>query len=257
MPVRMLPAITFQAWLTPPPHRSTSDVEGLAPVKFGDVTGYEIGSGRLALAAHGWGGHAAQMVPIAAELADEGYRVIVPELPGHAGGDPTDIKQVAAALRSVIANVGEPEIVVGHSFAGLMFRLVFDTVVPPQMVLVAPVLDVNDALDVFGDRLRLLPWARLGLRNRLEAWDSQLWPTLADVMPGQFPGAEMLIIHDPDDRETSFTRAAELAALRQNTSIVALEGAGHTRILSDPRTLDRIAGFARAAAQFARQEPSA
>lgn len=264
LPVRAFPAFAFRAWLTPPPGRPAHDADDLAPVELGDVWGYEFGTGRLALAVHGWGGRAAQMVPIATKLADDGYRVVVPELPGHAGGNATDIKKVAAALRSVVADVGQPEIVIGHSFAGMMFRLVFDAEAPPPMVLVAPVLNVNDALDVFADRLRLLPWARRGLRKRLEAWDPQLWPMMSDVLPDQFPGAEMLIIHDPDDPETSFARAAELAALRGNTSIVALEGAGHNRILSDPRTLDHLAGFAhpgvegvQAASQVARHEPLA
>jgi len=245
-PVRVLPSLTFRAWLTPPPlgsgtaSRDRASVADLAPVFFGGVSGYEIGSGPVALAVHGWGGRAAQMAAVARRLADAGFRVVVPDLPGRAGGPQTDIKQVAAAVQDVIEDVGAPEVVVGHSFASMALRLVFGETAPDHVVLMAPALDVNDALEVFGNRLRLLPWARTGLRRRLETWDPVLWPTLSHLHPTQFPGAEVLILHDPGDGETPFARSAELAAIRPGTSIIAVDGAGHSRILSNTVALDQI-----------------
>lgn len=212
-------------------------------VHFGGVAGYETGSGPVAVAAHGWGGRAAQMAPIATRLGAEGYRVIVPELPGRAGGPRTDVKQVAAALRALTDDVGQPELVVGHSFASMALRLAFSDDAPRRVVLIAPALDVTDALEVFGERLRLQPWARRGLRARLEAWDPSLWPTMSGVFPAQLPGAQILIAHDPADGDTPFVRSAELAAIRPETTIIAVEGAGHSRILSDSSTLDVIARF--------------
>lgn len=249
-PVRALPSLTFRAWLTPPPLAESTSVRdretlaGLSPVYFGGLAGHEIGRGPLALALHGWGGRSAQMVPIARRLADEGHRVVVPRLPGHAGGHPTDIKVAASAVRALVEDVGWPRLVVAHSFASMVLRLAFTQETPGRVALIAPALDVNDALAVFGDRLRLMPWARRGLRARLEAWDRSLWPTVSQSPPTQLPGAELLIIHDPEDRETPFGRSAELAAIRPGTSIVAMKSAGHTRILSEPATLEALADFA-------------
>jgi pimeloyl-ACP methyl ester carboxylesterase len=247
LPVRAIPRLTFEAWLTPPPlgrgieSRDRESTADLTRVHFGGIAGYETGDGPPVVVLHGWGGRPAQMAPIARHLAHQGHRVLVPELPGHAGGRPTDIKQVAAALLAVIDDVGEPELVVAHSFAAMVLRLAFPDRAPARVALVAPALDVRDALDVFSDRLRLFPWARRGLRTELERWDPALWPLVASVAPSQLPGADVLIIHDPDDRETSFARSAELAALRPGTAIVALEGAGHSRILSNPAALDHLA----------------
>lgn len=249
LPVRAIPSITFQAWLTPPPLGSGTarrDMEAtgdLDPCYFGGVPGYETGHGPVALAVHGWGGRAAQMTAIAHKLASAGHRVVVPKLPGHAGGPATDIKKAAAALRAVVEEVGEPEVVVAHSFASMVMRLGFPDTGPVRVVLIAPVLNVEDALDVFGDRLRLMPWARRGLRSRLEAWDPSMWPIVSDILPDQLPGAEIMIVHDPQDSETPFARSAELAAMRPNTSIVAIEGAGHSRILSNDIALDHLAEF--------------
>lgn len=250
LPVRVMSSLTLEAWLTPPPiGRSTAardreEVIDLAPVYFGGVAGYEIGSGPVAIAAHGWGGRPAQMTAIARRLADAGFRVIIPQLPGYAGGPPTDIKRVTATLRAVVQDVGEPALVVAHSFAAMVLRLAFSESAPTRVVLVAPALDVRDALYVFGDRLRLLPWARRGLRRRLETWDPALWPKIASVHPSQLPGAEILAVHDPEDTDTPFARSAELAAIRPNTSILAIEDAGHSRILFHAETLDCVADFA-------------
>lgn len=249
-PVRVASSLTFKAWLTPPPlgpsaaSRDRESTTDLDRVHFGGIPGYEIGSGPVAIAAHGWGGRAAQMAPVAVRLANEGFRVIVPELPGHAGGPPTDIKRAAAAIQAVIDDVGYPELVVGHSFAGMVVRLAFEDRAPRHVILVAPALDVRDALEVFAERLRLLPWARRGLRKRLENWDLSLWPTMASICTEQLPGAEILIAHDPQDGDTPFARSAELAAIRPGTSIVALEEAGHSRILASPELLDIVAEFA-------------
>lgn len=220
---------------------STAD---LSPVFFGGVPGHEIGTGLVALALHGWGGRSAQMAPIARRLAETGHRVVLPQVPGHAGGSPTDIKRAAAAVRALVDDVGQPSLVVAHSFASMVLRLAFADEAPDRVTLIAPALDVRDALEVFGDRLRLLPWARRGLRRRLERWDPVLWPAVSQSLPTQLPGAEVLIVHDPHDGETPFARSAELAATRPGTSIVALEGAGHSRILANSETLDHLAAFA-------------
>jgi pimeloyl-ACP methyl ester carboxylesterase len=253
LPVRVVPSLAFRAWLTPPPlavstaARDREAARGLTPVHFGGVPGYETGAGPVVIAAHGWGGRPAQMTAIARRFADEGYRVIIPELPGHAGGPATDIKQVAAALRNVIDDVGWPEAVVAHSFAAMVMRLAFDGEAPRRVVLVAPALDVGDALGVFADRLQLYPWARRGLRNRLEGWDPSLWPMMSTVSPEQLPGAKILIVHDPEDTDTPFTRSAELAAIRSDTDIFPVEGPGHSRILSDEMTLEAVTSFVNSA----------
>lgn len=248
-PVRALPSLAFRAWLTPPPiaestvQRDLETLAGLEPVFFGGVPGYEAGSGPLVLAIHGWGGRAAPMAPLARALAATGHRVVVPHVPGHAGGPQTDIKQAASVVRAVVADLGRPAAVVAHSFAAMVLRLAFSDRVPDRVALIAPALDVNDALDVFGDRLDLLPWARSGLRRRLERWDPALWPTLSGLLPTQLPGAEVLILHDPRDAETPFARSAELAAMRAHTTIVPLDGAGHSKILSTQETIDHVTGF--------------
>lgn len=249
LPIRAVPSLTFRAWLTPPPIGSRAgqrDREATADfqsVHVGNLAGFELGSGPLVLALHGWGGRPAQMTALSHALADAGYRVMIPELPGRAGGEMTDIKQAATAVNRLIDGVGRPAAVVGHSFASMVMRLAFAEAAPPSVVLLAPALDVNDALDVFGDKLRLFPWARRGLRRRLEDWDRALWPVVSSLHPQQMPGAEILVLHDPEDQETSFARAVDLSRARPGTEVLAIPDAGHNGILSDRLAIDRIVRF--------------
>lgn len=246
-PVRAVPGLAIRAWFTPPPiaartiERDQKNVSGLQSFRAGDVSGYELGTGPLVLALHGWGGRPAQMTALARRIADTGHRVLVPQLPGHAGGEPTDIKKSAAAIGRLIDEEGQPVAVVAHSFAALVLRLAFeDRPAPKQVVLIAPALDVNDALDVFGERLGLFRWTRRGLHRHLESWDPKLWPSISSLQPQQLPGVEISIFHDPADDEARFARAAELAALRPDTTLHVVDGVGHNRILRDLDVVEAI-----------------
>lgn len=150
--------------------------------------------------------------------------MVAVDLPGHAGGEKTDIKVTAAAVRRLVDVLGPPAAVVGHSFAGAVLRLAFPEQTPPAVVMLAPMLKVSDAIGVFARRARLLPWTHRGLRRALVRWDPVVFGLLDQVLPGQLPGADILIIHDPKDTETPFLSAARLAARRPATTIVPLSG---------------------------------
>jgi pimeloyl-ACP methyl ester carboxylesterase len=183
------------------------------------------------------------MTTAARHLTEAGLRVVAVDLPGHAGGDTTDIKQVSAAIRDVIAAVGEPVAVIAHSFAAMALRMLFHDRAPATLVLLAPALKVSDVFSVFADRARLLPWTRKSLWRRLERWDPHAFPRLDHLGADDFPGAEVLMIHDPADDETPFARAAELAALRPGTDLLAMDGVGHVGVLSSPEALEAVTEF--------------
>jgi len=254
LPLRALPSVAYRVWFTPPPlgrRAATQDSEAMAHVEQvrirrpdgAELVGFATGSGPLVLAFHGWGGRAAQMTTMARNLTDAGLRVVAVDLPGHAGGDATDIKQMGAAIRDLIEVVGEPVAVIAHSFAAMALRMLFHDRAPATMVLLAPALKVSDAFSVFADRARLLPWTRTSLWRRLERWDPTVFPRLDQISADDFPGADVLMIHDPADDETPFATATELAALRPGTDLMAVEGVGHVGVLSSPEALGAVTEF--------------
>ena len=254
LPLRALPAVAYRVWFTPPPlgrRAATQDSAAMADLERfqirrpdgAELIGFTTGSGPLVLALHGWGGRAAQMTTMARHLTDAGFRVVAVDLPGHAGGDTTDIKRMTAAIGDLIDVVGEPVAVIAHSFAAMALRLVFGDRAPATVVLLAPALKVSDAFAVFADRARLLPWTRASLWRRLQRWDPAVFPSLDQITADDLPGAEVLIIHDPADDETPFATAAELAAVRPGTDLLAVEGVGHVGVLSSPQALEAVTRF--------------
>lgn len=252
--LRILPPVAYRAWFTPPPlsrraaGRDAEAVAGLEPLSLpvGEgrtVAGFQVGEGPLALALHGWGGRPVQMSDVARRLAGEGMQVVAPELPGRAGGAPTDLKQIVAAVEELTSVLGRPQVVVGHSLGALALRLVSWDSIPPVVVLMAPGVKVSDSLGRFSERARLAPWVRSSLRSRLQDWDPGLFARIERTDPDQLPGADMLILHDPDDPDTSFASAAELSALRPATTLVPVPGTGHNGILHDTKALDAMVDF--------------
>lgn len=254
-PLRVVPALAWKAWFTPPPlgpktrASDESIADDLKLIEIGGVAAYVVGSGPAVIALHGWGGRPEQLIPLARALASHGFRVVVPRLPGHAGGDRTDIKQTAAAVRVVADAIDEPVAIVAHSFASVVLRLAFPTVPPSKIVLLAPLMRVTHAVDTFSQRLRVAPWVRKSIRRRLEGWDPQIWPIVDGLGVGSLTGAEMLVLADPEDPETPFAAAAEFA-VRREAAIVPVWGAGHAGILSAGLTIEAISGFLTATTGF-------
>ena len=73
---------------------------------------------------HGVGGGKEIWAPNAQALADAGYRVIAWDAPGYGDSavvEPYDMKQVAMALRQLIAHVGARRVILlGHSMGGMI-----------------------------------------------------------------------------------------------------------------------------------------
>ncbi len=97
--------------------------------RFAEVCGtrmryFVAGKGEPLLLVHGLGGGASNWVHVAPALARE-RRVLVPDLPGHAGSDALSIGRTIAAYADCVGELAAhegmlPAPVVGHSFGGLI-----------------------------------------------------------------------------------------------------------------------------------------
>ena len=94
--------------------------------KFSDgrqLTWYEIGQGRPLVLLHGWSMSAVVFSEIAAMLSS-GFRLLIPDLPGHGGSSPAlqnDLAGITDDLICWIAAVeNEPVILAGWSLGGML-----------------------------------------------------------------------------------------------------------------------------------------
>ena len=92
----------------------------------GIKTNYQVfGDGVPFLILHGWGSNSDRWVPVAEKIAEKGYRVIVPDLPGFGKSDalsiPWDTNKYIDWLERFVKelNLGE-FFLLGHSFGGAL-----------------------------------------------------------------------------------------------------------------------------------------
>ena len=240
---RLGSALAWYLWFHPHGRPNTRLPDGADPFSLTvfdhDLEGFTLGAGEPVLLLHGWGGASTDMAPLAATVAGAGYRAVVPDLPGHGSdrGSYADVFRMAAAVDAVFALFGRPRAVVAHSFGAVVAFASFPQGGPERVVLVAPAIEGTVFLDTFRTQLGLSDKAFARFTTRFHRFAG---PHLMDVLAGKgdIPGADMLILHDPEDDRTPFADAAAYARRRSETKLVEVPDTGHKGILRD--------GFARA-----------
>jgi pimeloyl-ACP methyl ester carboxylesterase len=245
---RLGAAIAWYFWFRPHGRKSRRYPEGAEEFTFDVlehvVNGFTLGAGEPVILLHGWGGVATDMAPLAAALADAGYQAVVPDLPGH-GADrksTTDVFRMAAAVDALVARYGRPAAVVAHSFGAVVTFAAFQHGGVDRAVLVAPAINSEWFLEVFRAQLGLGDRAFARFRKRFVGYAG---PQIIEVLGGNgdIRGAEILILHDPDDDRTPFVHSAEFAGTRTETGLVAIPESGHKGILRDAVTREAVLGF--------------
>lgn len=239
-------ALVSRLWFSPPKGRQVAEPspnERITITHDGStLQGFAVGDGTPALLVHGWGGNSGQMLALARRLGDKGYRAVSVDLPGH--GDQrrrTDIFELASAVNAVIESTGHPRIVVAHSLGALIALLALRGDRPPA-ALVAPVLSVESAITGFGRMLELSPGRVESLRTRLRDFCGDDWDELNQGSTLQW-GNDLLVVHDPGDRNTSFSDSQELATTSDTVNLLEAPGFGHNRILADEEIGTTITEF--------------
>lgn len=203
-------------------------------------------SGPAVLLAHGWEGRGSQMAPFARPLADRGFRVIAWDAPGHgrSSGRKSSLPHFAWAVRGIADHVGSVRGIIGHSFgcaaASVAMR---DGLALPRAVFVSPPLNPADYTRQFGEIFGLGDDVVQGLRDRIEErflrkWDDYSLEAIAPQM-----SAELLVVHDRDDKETPWHGGARLAELWPGANLITTEGLGHRRILRENSVIEAAVSF--------------
>jgi pimeloyl-ACP methyl ester carboxylesterase len=224
------------------------------PVQGGSVVGWTWGDGAPVYLVHGWGGSAAQLGAFVEPLVAAGYRVVAFDAPSHGASGPGPsgprkgtLLEFAAALRAVAAVHGPAHAVVAHSLgcaaAALALR---DGLVAGRAVLVAPFVDVVPYTHEFARRLGFGERTRERMVRRFER---RLGVPMSHFeltgMARQMRPPPVLVVHDRDDRETTWSSGRDLSRAWPDARLLTTSGLGHRRILSDPEVVAAVVRFVR------------
>jgi pimeloyl-ACP methyl ester carboxylesterase len=205
------------------------------------------GSGPAALLVHGWRSQAADLPSLSSVLVDAGYRVWMPDLPGHghSDGEHLSIPLAATMLQAVQAQSGPFALAVGHSYGGasLVHAMFGGLQVQRVALLAAPAhygrFARQAALQAGMPQAMMDPWlAKLGLAIGCH-------PDEID-MKRQARSLEVpaLLMHSRDDGVAPFNDMAEVASEWRGAKWLPLDGLGHFRVLTDAGVLGELRSFA-------------
>ncbi len=217
------------------------------------VRGTRWGAGPVVYLVHGWGGNASQLGPFVRPLVAAGFTVVAHDAPSHGrsdagptGPDSTDGVQMGKALDAVAALFGPAHAVVAHSMGGLATGLTIQHgwLGTDRIVMIAPAVRISDFIVPLQAGLGFGPRTLRRLKTRvlhrvgmpIEAVDLH---HIAD----EIERPELLVIHDPSDRETPYASTKSLVSHWEGARLTTVEGLGHRRVLRDPAVIRQVVAF--------------
>lgn len=246
-------------WFTPPRARlSAATTEILATGRRSNVTvngrnvaTWSWGEGLAVLLVHGWGGTAAQMGPFVEPLVAAGFRVVAFDAPGHGQSGPSRLggrKSTFFDFADVMATLSEriqPIAVIAHSGGSTAtawairngFRI-------PAAVFLAPMASPLRYRAMFQQALGISDEAMRRFSARTEERLGFQWEELEMTgVPAVAATPRVLVVHDRDDKETSWREGASIAETWPNATLRTTEGLGHRRVLRDVETIEAVVAF--------------
>jgi pimeloyl-ACP methyl ester carboxylesterase len=253
-------ASALQEFLRPPPplRNLKRETEVLEMANHAEVTlrpGTENAEERIAyyrwgsadrrvLLVHGWGGRAAQFFALIRHLTDAGFEVIAFDAPAHgaSSGSFASGPAFAHAARAVVEVSGPFYGIVAHSLGAPASAIALSQgLTIERAVFLAPAAFIEPLLEEF-IRLRRLPEpVATELRQRFAArYSAEIISVPHMARDFRTP---VLIFHDPEDRDLSFSHGEAIATAWPSAELIAASGVGHWRILRDQTVIERTIAF--------------
>lgn len=219
------------------------------PFEQASITVYEPPSaqGPVVLLLHGWGGHAAQMQPLAQALMNQGLRPVLVDLPAHgrSQGGTSNLPQFARAIEYLTARLQqqghEVRAVVAHSLAANALAYAAARGLPvARLALLAPPASPHAYTRLFAMAFGLSEDTRERLQQRVEAREGILMRQFEPAAVGPRVTVPTLIVHDREDRINRFADAEAYRDAIAGAHLLATQGLGHTRLLRNEQVMQAV-----------------
>jgi pimeloyl-ACP methyl ester carboxylesterase len=260
----MTQSTIVERFCTPPPLPETdNDRNAFADAQIEEIPfegqllkSYSWGTGRHVLLVHGWGSQASHLALLGRSLAKAGFRVLIFDGPAHGHsrqhGQPNRsglfefCRAIATVGRKLLPLYG----IVGHSLgaaaaaftvAGHAGLAAYQTFAERLVLLSAPA-SVARMIEHFcrstGEEDRLAELTRGLERKFCFSVPEYSVPVALRNLP-----ANILIVHDEQDKEVPVIDAFSLKGARADAQLVLTQGAGHQRILANRTMLRAVKDF--------------
>ena len=239
-----------RVWFTPPrPRRSSAPAAFLGTgtragirVNGREIATWSWGEGPAVLLMHGWGGSAAQFESFVEPLVRAGYRAVAFDGPAHGQSGPSrlgkrqstffdfadalvELSRIHGSVAGVIAHSG------GCTATAWAVRNGWRI---PAAVFIAPMGSPIAYQRVFADALSLPDAVMERFKANVERDLQFRWRDLEVAEVSAVASTPpLLVVHDRDDRETSWRESRDIVAAWPDARLRTTTGLGHNRILRD------------------------
>lgn len=207
---------------------------------------------------HGWEGRASQLGAFAPPLVAAGFRVVGVDAIGHgeSPGRSSSLVAIGRALLALGSHFGPFAGVVAHS-AGTVATVhaLARGLQVERLVCVSPGVDLDGYAGEFSRLFGLSSATSRSMRRRIEHRIGVTWEELDPRRAAADVQIPLLVIHDRKDREAPFAGGMALAQAWPGARLVATDGLGHTRILSDESVVAQATEFLTEARGVAVESP--
>jgi pimeloyl-ACP methyl ester carboxylesterase len=216
------------------------------------VVVYRWGGGKsVILLVHGWRSRGSRFAALVAALERDDRTIITFDAPGNgaSGGNRTSILEYIDAITQIAAKHSTFDAVVGHSFGvTAAFVAKREGVAASRLVSIAGVYDFHFVVETFARQIGLPTRAISGLNHRIAhrffPEVSDLWRRFVAELDPTDTQTPVLVIQDDTDAEVALEQAVLIAESNTGpTDLMITHGLGHSRVLTDPVVIARVAEF--------------
>ncbi|MDZ4728250.1 MAG: alpha/beta hydrolase [Leptospira sp.] len=204
------------------------------------------GNGQKILLVHGWNGNTGNFFKIIPELVAKGYDVFGIDLPGHgnSNGRYSNIVISAKSIRQLVSIVGNPEIIISHSFGGAVSTVAQELgVTAEKLVYIAPPLKLEILRENFCKEFNLSSIEGDYMRSIIERKVKRPLSSIDLEYAGKKFNNQLLVIHDKNDIEIPIDLGRAVAKAWKKSELFETEGLGHRLILRSQLVVGKILEF--------------
>ena len=210
-----------------------------------DVLSYGY-SNKKVLLAHGWAGRSTQLFMIANKLLENGYMVISFDAPAHGSstGKTTNLLENVTTVKALCSAFGPFVAGIGHSFGG-MTLLNAEAKYNAFNCLVT--VGSGDTISIILQNFAFQLGLKKKIGNKLYQYFKKKWQVEIDNFASSEMAKKITIpsftVHDALDGDVHVSCAVKIRQNLKNGQLLITNGLGHTKILRDQESTNRIVNF--------------
>lgn len=203
-------------------------------------------SPKKVLLVHGWSGRGTQFFMLANKLLENGYMVVTFDAPAHlkSEGKTTSMVEFIACVHQLNIDFNGFDFAIGHSLGGMsLYNAISEGFSVKKLVTIGSGDLISDIIKHFVKALALKPIIATKMKKYIDAsfgYDIDRHSSSKMVKNINIPA---LIVHDKQDGDVAVGCAERIHKNFKNSKLLITNGLGHTRILRDEPTLNKIIEF--------------